>query len=116
MGIQSKMGGHNVSHRGQREQRIFICKSKQIVLSSKLLGIGHGNRGGMGMNIGDLVTWKIDFEETHYGVIIEAFYGSPKYGKHWWVKWINGHHAHKPKILCNQDHIKVVEDLNKKRT
>ena len=65
------------------------------------------------MNIGDLVTWRTDInvKEREFGVIVEKFKSSQRKDTHWWVKFTNGIHAHKDRVLCQERHIVVVEDL-----
>ncbi len=66
------------------------------------------------MQIGDLVTWKIDVihgDKLQYGVIIGH---ARKVGKSidlLWVKFLNGNRSHRKKTLCNIQHLVLVEDI-----
>lgn len=70
------------------------------------------------MKIGDLVTWRVreGIEEPEFGVILEKFKASQRKDTHWWVKFINGIHSHKNRILCQERHLILVEDIKQKRT
>ena len=63
------------------------------------------------MRIGDLVTWKFETQEREFGVIVEKFKASQRKDTHWWVKFMNGIHAHKTRILCQERHIMLAEDI-----
>ncbi len=58
------------------------------------------------MNIGDLVTWKLNTINTsiplEYGVVIGYFNGKKSLGnnKCVWVKFASGQHAHRERTLC----------------
>ena len=71
------------------------------------------------MQIGDLVTWKLDVYNDkaplEYGVVIGGLL-STKNNKCVWVKFVNGQHAHRDRTLCSIIHIVLVEDIKQKRT
>jgi len=72
------------------------------------------------MQIGDLITWKVDVEngeELDFGVVVGkagALVG--KRGDLLWVKFLTGSHSNKKKTLCKKEHLILVEEINKKRT
>jgi len=70
------------------------------------------------VKVGDLVTWRVreGVEEPEFGVIVEKFKASQRKDTHWWVKFTNGIHAHKDRVLCQERHIVLVKDLKQKRT
>ena len=67
------------------------------------------------MNIGDLVTWRLDVysNKAHleYGIVIGYFNGktSLRDNKCVWVKFANGQHSHRAKTLCATQQLVVVE-------
>ena len=68
------------------------------------------------MQVGDLVTWKVDvaYGNIDYGVVVGV---ARKVGKKidlLWVKFLNGHNAESRKILCNIDHLMLVKDIENK--
>ena len=68
------------------------------------------------MQIGDLVTWKVDvaYGDLDYGVVIGY---ARKVGKKidlLWVKFLNGHNSKPKKVLCNIDHLVLVKDVVEK--
>ena len=71
----------------------------------------------MGMNIGDLVTWKKQVckgEEMDIGIVIGLFDGNRDFTskrKLAWVKFTNGQHSHKEKTLCAIEHLLLIEDI-----
>lgn len=70
------------------------------------------------MNIGDLVTWKVDTINNkaplEYGVIIEYFRGKAKSKGCVWVKFVNGQHSHRARTLCVIQQLIVVKDIDNK--
>tara|TARA_Y100000816_G_C26069968_1_gene562695 strand:- start:362 stop:586 length:225 start_codon:yes stop_codon:yes gene_type:complete len=70
------------------------------------------------MQVGDLVTWKLDVYTAHatleYGVVIGVARKVDKTIDLLWVKFINGYNARREKVLCNIDHLLLVEDIEKK--
>ena len=74
------------------------------------------------MNIGDLVTWKLDMINNNVplemGIVIGHFNGktSARHNKCVWVKFANGQHSHRVKTLCAIQQLAVVEDIKQKRT
>jgi len=68
----------------------------------------------MGMNIGDLVTWKVDVkngEELDYGVVVGIARYTLRNTNLLWVKFLTGSHSNKKKTLCNKKHLILVEDI-----
>ena len=65
------------------------------------------------MQVGDLVTWRVreGMDKPEFGVIVGKFGATQRKETHWWVKFTNGIHAHKDRILCQERHIILVEDL-----
>ena len=65
------------------------------------------------MKVGDLVTWRVreGMDKPEFGVIVGKFGATQRKETHWWVKFTNGIHAHKDRILCQERHIVLVEDL-----
>ena len=67
------------------------------------------------MNIGDLVTWKLDTINNNvpleYGVVIGYFNGKTSYRRNAcvWVKFANGQHSHRERTLCAIQQLVVVE-------
>ena len=74
------------------------------------------------MNIGDLVTWKLDIYNNkailEYGVVIGYFNGKTSYRKNAcvWVKFSNGQHSHRVKTLCAIEQLVLAKDIKQKRT
>tara|TARA_A200000159_G_scaffold50707_1_gene46865 strand:- start:164 stop:433 length:270 start_codon:yes stop_codon:yes gene_type:complete len=73
----------------------------------------HAHNGGDKMNIGDLVTWKVDAAcgDIDYGVVIGV---ARKVGRTidlLWVKFLTGHRSHRKKTLCNIDHLILIKDI-----
>ena len=69
------------------------------------------------MNIGDLVTWKLNTINTsiplEYGVVIGYFNGKTSYRQNQcvWVKFASGQHAHRERTLCAIQQLKVVKGI-----
>ena len=65
------------------------------------------------MQVGDLVTWRVreGMDKPEFGVIVGKFGATQRKDTHWWVKFTNGIHAHKDRVLCQERHIVLVEDL-----
>ena len=65
------------------------------------------------MQVGDLVTWRVreGMDKPEFGVIVGKFGATQRKETHWWVKFTNGIHAHKDRVLCQERHIVLVEDL-----
>lgn len=67
------------------------------------------------MNIGDLVTWRIDtiYDKSvplEYGVVIGHFKGKGyRRNECVWVKFANGQHSHRERTLCAVQQLVVVE-------
>jgi hypothetical protein len=67
------------------------------------------------MNIGDLVTWKLDIVNEkvplEYGVVIGYFNGKSTFTRQAcvWVKFASGQHAHRERTLCAIQQLVVVE-------
>ena len=76
-------------------------------------------RGGY-MQIGDLVTWKVDTINNkaplEYGVIIGYFKGKTSYKSKGcvWVKFANGRHSHRAKTLCVIQQLVALKDIENK--
>ena len=74
------------------------------------------------MNIGDLVTWKLDKINNKaplvMGVVIGYFNGKTSYRKNQcvWVKFANGQHSHRERTLCAVQQLVLVEGIKQKRT
>ena len=70
------------------------------------------------MNIGDLVTWKVDIARgrLEYGVVIGVARKVGKTIELLWVRFLNGYNAKRKKVLCNIDHLVLVKDIKSKRT
>lgn len=70
------------------------------------------------MNIGDLVTWKLDvysdIATLEYGVVIGVARKVDKTIDLLWVKFTNGQHSHRAKTLCNIDHLILVDEVRKR--
>ena len=70
------------------------------------------------MQVGDLVTWKVSEVygacELEYGVVIGIARKVDRTIDLLWVKFINGHNAHRKKVLCNIDHLILVKDIENK--
>ena len=68
------------------------------------------------MQVGDLVTWKVDvaYGEIDYGVVIGVARKVDRTIDLLWVKFINGHNSKRNKVLCNIEHLMLVEDALKK--
>ena len=69
------------------------------------------------MNIGDLVTWKLDVYNDkailEYGVVIGYFNGktSLRDNKCVWVKFASGQHSHRQRTLCAIQQLVLTEDI-----
>ena len=67
------------------------------------------------MNIGDLVTWRLDVytdkATLEYGVVIGYFNGktSLRNNQCVWVKFANGQHSHRERTLCAIQQLVLVE-------
>lgn len=70
------------------------------------------------MQIGDLVTWKVDIEsgKLEYGVVIGVARKVNRTIDLLWVTFLNGYNAKRKKVLCNIDHLILVKDIKHKRT
>lgn len=69
------------------------------------------------MQVGDLVTWKVDVaygKGLDYGVVIGIARKVDRTIDLLWVKFLTGHRKHKEKTLCNIEHLILVEDAIKK--
>ena len=68
------------------------------------------------MQIGDLVTWKVDVEygNLDYGVVIGIARKVDRTIDLLWVKFLTGHRKHKEKTLCNIQHLILVKDIKNK--
>ena len=67
------------------------------------------------MNIGSLVTWKLDVYNDNapleYGVIVGHARQVGKTIDLLWVKFLNGERSHREKTLCNIQHLVLVEGI-----
>ena len=65
------------------------------------------------MNIGDLVTWKVDLNRglLDYGVVVGVARRVCNQDDLLWVKFLNGHNANRKKVLCNIQNLILVEDI-----
>ena len=65
------------------------------------------------MQIGDLVTWKVDIEsgKLEYGVIIGVARKVDRTIDLLWVRFLNGYNAKRERVLCNIDHLVLVKDI-----
>tara|TARA_A100001515_G_C4408225_1_gene156207 strand:- start:168 stop:392 length:225 start_codon:yes stop_codon:yes gene_type:complete len=74
------------------------------------------------MNIGDLVTWKLDVYNNkailEYGIVIGYFNGKTSYRRNAcvWVKFASGQHSHREKTLCAIEQLVLAKDIKQKRT
>ena len=74
------------------------------------------------MQVGDLVTWKLDVysNKAHleYGIVVGYFNGKTSGGKNKcvWVKFASGQHAHRERTLCAIGQLVLAEDIKQKRT
>lgn len=68
------------------------------------------------MQVGDLVTWKVDvaYGDLDFGVVIGIGRKVDRTVDLLWVKFVNGHNASREKVLCNVQHLMLVEDALKK--
>ena len=68
------------------------------------------------MNIGDLVTWKVDIEsgKLEYGVVIGVARKVDRTIDLLWVRFLNGYNAKRERVLCNIDHLILVDEVQKK--
>ena len=68
------------------------------------------------MQVGDLVTWKVDIEsgKLEYGVVIGVARKVNRTIDLLWVKFLNGYNARKKKVLCNIEHLILVKDIDNK--
>ena len=68
------------------------------------------------MQVGDLVTWKVDVEygDLDYGVVIGVARKVDRKIDLLWVKFVNGHNSKRERVLCNIDHLILVKDVIKK--
>ncbi len=74
------------------------------------------------MQVGSLVTWKLDVVNDkaplEYGVVIGHFNGKSR-GRNQacvWVKFASGQHAWRERTLCAIAQLVLVEDIKQKRT
>ena len=65
------------------------------------------------MQVGDLVTWKVDIEsgKLEYGVIIGVARKVDRTIDLLWVRFLNGYNAKRERVLCNIDHLVLVKDI-----
>ena len=69
------------------------------------------------MQVGDLVTWKLDTINNNapleIGLVVGYFNGKTSYRRNAcvWVKFVNGQHAHREKTLCAIQQLVLVEDI-----
>ena len=73
------------------------------------------------MNIGDLVTWKLDVYNDkailEYGVVIGYFDGkTDRRNACVWVKFASGQHSHRDRTLCAIQQLVLAKDIKQKRT
>ena len=68
------------------------------------------------MQIGDLVTWKVDvaFGDLDYGVVIGVARKVDRTIDLLWVKFLTGHNSRSKKTLCNIEHLILVKDIENK--
>ena len=68
------------------------------------------------MQVGDLVMWKVDvaYGDLDFGVVIGIARKVDRTVDLLWVKFINGHNSKRDKVLCNIEHLMLVEDALKK--
>jgi len=69
------------------------------------------------MQIGDLVTWKVDITcggDIDYGVVIGFARKVDRKIDLLWVKFLTGHSSKRKKTLCNIDHLVLVKDIDNK--
>ena len=76
------------------------------------------------MQIGDLVTWKVDVallcpmdiagDKLEYGVVIGFARKVDRKIDLLWVKFLTGHNAKTKKTLCNIEHLVLVKDIDNK--
>jgi len=70
------------------------------------------------MQIGDLVTWKVDTINNNvpleYGVVVGIARNIGRNVDLLWVKFLTGRHSKQNKTLCNVDHILLVKDIDNK--
>ena len=61
------------------------------------------------MKIGDLVTWKKKpiHVKAEIGIIIEKH--KSYRGKYWYVRFMTGGNADRHRVLCNEEHIRLLE-------
>ena len=65
------------------------------------------------MQIGDLVTWKVDVAcgDIDYGVVVGVARKVDRKIDLLWVKFLTGHRSHRKKTLCNIDHLILIKDI-----
>jgi len=70
------------------------------------------------MQVGSLVAWEVDLNRGRldYGVVVGIARRVCNQDDLLWVKFLNGRHANKKRVLCNIDHLILVEDIKQKRT
>ena len=69
------------------------------------------------MQVGDLITWKVDVEngdKLEYGVVVGIARNIGRNVDLLWVKFLTGRHSKQKKTLCNTDHILLVKDIESK--
>ena len=68
------------------------------------------------MQVGDLVTWKVDvaYGEIDYGVVIGVARKVDRTIDLLWVKFLTGHNSRSKKTLCDIDHLILVKDIESK--
>lgn len=70
------------------------------------------------MQVGDLVTWKLDTYDNNIpleiGVVVGDQTTFKRRKKCVWVKFINGQHSHRKKTLCRESQLVLVEEIKKK--
>ena len=72
----------------------------------------NAQRGGC-MQVGDLVTWKVDIASgrLEYGVVVGVARKVDRTIDLLWVKFLNGHNSKRDKVLCNIQHLILVKDI-----
>ena len=68
------------------------------------------------MQVGDLVTWKVDvaYGDLDYGVVIGIARKVDRTIDLLGVKFLTGHNSKPEKVLCNIDHLVLVKDVVEK--
>ena len=71
------------------------------------------------MKVGDLVTWKVDvaygnWQDFDFGVVIGIARKVDRTIDLLWVKFLNGHNSKRDKVLCNIQHLMLVDEVEEK--